>query len=103
MNTKLDKKTLEKDCKEALEKGFKAVFLDITTKEAKESAKEMAKLFAEKAAPDLASAIEKFVKTGAVVNDGPPMMHTFTVTGASPAGPVTGTATGTLSQKYKVQ
>ncbi len=102
MNTALDTGTLESDVEAALEKGFQAIFIDMTTSESKETAAEMASLFAKAAAPDMAAAIEKFVMTGAVVHDGPDVIHSFTVVGTCAVGAVSGVATGTLSQPFKM-
>ncbi len=103
MNTALKTSDLESGVQAALEKGFLATFIDIMTSEGADTAKSMASKFAAAAAPDMATAIEEFVKTGAVVHDGPDIVHTFTVVGTCAVGAVAGTATGTLSQPMKME
>lgn len=98
----LNKNILEKEIKEAMREAYVKSFTDnIYSQEAVGYVKKAAKYFAATAAPKIADAVDKYIKNADVVLSSAPIQN-FTIAGTSPAGPVSGTATGSLSGEIKM-
>lgn len=98
----LNKNILEKEIKEALREAYVKSFTDnIYSQEAVRYVKKAAKYFAAAAAPKIADAVDKYIKNADVVLSSAPIQN-FTIVGTSPAGPVSGAATGPLAGEIKM-
>lgn len=91
------KSKLEKQLNNIMRAGYISTFKGaVYTEESLNQVKQMAKTFADTIAPDLADAIDGYIKS-ADINVTLAGNQTFTVAGTCGVGPVTGTAIGPLT------
>lgn len=97
----LNKSKLEKQLNDIMRTGYISTFKgSVYSDEAVAQVKQMAKTFADTIAPDLADAIDTYIKS-ADINITLAPTQNLIVAGTCAVGPVTGTATGPLTGTIK--